>query len=654
MSTATHAAPSRPPPAPASRTARPAVRASAPGRDPLDPLSFHAVIPGLRRKARAESAFDAHEREADHVADAVMRAPARASCPCGGGCPRCRALRAAEAGGSAAPAAAPSLVHDVLGTPGQAMDAGDAAFLEPRFGRGFGGVRIHTGPLAEASADAVHARAYTVGRHVVFGAGEYRPGTADGRRLLAHELAHVVQQGAAGAPALQREDKDKPKTPSKPKAGTAAAAPGLDVRPAKNTPPCACLVFMHHDEPNARLMAQAMFEFCRYNLAIISPADGRDMKLPGHGIIDPNELYPRNVAEECWNDDKPCEDFLAANAGATTADVVLEHAQRRAFLDIKHCSNGFTLPIVALHNNTIGDTATTRAKLKEAGVKARLGEIQGKTFDDALQPGGTPPDKTTLPFLTLRDWLKENLKGVVEEKTPKKTKDTLKGGPFQPSKTNIFLWCASEDISRCHIGDPERPDKVVWVTNKEDFEKLRTTTANVVLQTRIDPRGKSQTDLSSLFVNLEQIIGGAMNIPLQQLSQDVQADMAKFQVVYLEALALSGDISQLERFGEKVAEAVRLRDLIVAKLTQYKTQSDARDKRLGDLRYVNIETPQSPYSGTDKDLRVQSFRDVVEVLDALGLNCCDKKAAEGETASAADRVTEALRQGRIPKEEKKK
>jgi hypothetical protein len=72
------------------------------------------------------------------------------------------------------------------------------AFFEPRFGHDFGDVRIHTGAAATRAADAIHARAFTLGRDIAFGHGEYAPGTSAGRRLMAHELAHVVQQQQAG------------------------------------------------------------------------------------------------------------------------------------------------------------------------------------------------------------------------------------------------------------------------------------------------------------------------------------------------------------------------------------------------------------------------------------------------------------------------
>lgn len=80
---------------------------------------------------------------------------------------------------------------------GQPLPVSTRAFFEPRFGRNFGGVRVHTGAQAAEAARAVNARAFTVERDVVFGAGAYVPGTATGRHLLAHELTHVVQQGSS-------------------------------------------------------------------------------------------------------------------------------------------------------------------------------------------------------------------------------------------------------------------------------------------------------------------------------------------------------------------------------------------------------------------------------------------------------------------------
>jgi hypothetical protein len=89
---------------------------------------------------------------------------------------------------------APRIVHDVLRTPGQQLDATTRAEMEPHFGHDFSEVRVHSSADAALSAEALNANAYTVGSHIVFGSGRFALATQDGRRLLAHELAHVVQQ----------------------------------------------------------------------------------------------------------------------------------------------------------------------------------------------------------------------------------------------------------------------------------------------------------------------------------------------------------------------------------------------------------------------------------------------------------------------------
>jgi len=78
---------------------------------------------------------------------------------------------------------------------GQLLPQPIRSFMEPRFGHDFSQVRIHTDAQAAETAQAVRARAFTLGRDIVFGIGQYTPSTAEGKRLLAHELTHVVQQG---------------------------------------------------------------------------------------------------------------------------------------------------------------------------------------------------------------------------------------------------------------------------------------------------------------------------------------------------------------------------------------------------------------------------------------------------------------------------
>lgn len=99
--------------------------------------------------------------------------------------------------GGIAPAAAKG-IQDIRGG-GQPLPQTSRAFFEPRFGADFSKVRLHTGSNAAHLARSINAKAFTVGRDVVFGAGQYAPGSNAGKRLMAHELTHVVQQGGKGA-----------------------------------------------------------------------------------------------------------------------------------------------------------------------------------------------------------------------------------------------------------------------------------------------------------------------------------------------------------------------------------------------------------------------------------------------------------------------
>ena len=127
----------------------------------------------------------------------------------GGECGTCsrkgKPLRRQADGAAHETSNVPDSVHHVLASSGRPLDASVRSFMEPRFGQDFSHVRVHTDSRAHESARAVGALAYTVGRNVVFGAGQYAPGTGDGRRLLAHELAHVVQQGGS-APVMQSKE----------------------------------------------------------------------------------------------------------------------------------------------------------------------------------------------------------------------------------------------------------------------------------------------------------------------------------------------------------------------------------------------------------------------------------------------------------------
>ncbi len=104
---------------------------------------------------------------------------------------------------------APDSVHkEVNSGKGNVFEPHTKTLMENRFGQDFSQVRIHTGSEAAESAHSIDAKAYTSGNHIVFGAGEYQPGTREGQRLLAHELVHVGQQAGI----VQRKESHSPST----------------------------------------------------------------------------------------------------------------------------------------------------------------------------------------------------------------------------------------------------------------------------------------------------------------------------------------------------------------------------------------------------------------------------------------------------------
>ena len=161
----------------------------------------------IQTSLKVNTPGDQYEQEADRVADQVMRMPVEGiqnkTCACGkpmgpdGMCEDCKRKQLGiqrMTKGEGGQTAAPPIVHQVINQPGRALDTSTRNFMESRFGRDFSRIRIHTGPSADLANQAVQASAFTVGNDVVFGQSQYRPRTTTGGRLLAHELAHVVQQ----------------------------------------------------------------------------------------------------------------------------------------------------------------------------------------------------------------------------------------------------------------------------------------------------------------------------------------------------------------------------------------------------------------------------------------------------------------------------
>lgn len=149
----------------------------------------------LQRKLTIGASNDPLEQEADRVADQVMAAPTKSvvrNAP-----PNIQRFTGQALEGSNT---APLSVGRVLASSGRPLEPALRQDMEQRFGQNFSQVRVHSDSVAMQSAQEVNAHAYTVGHNIVFGTGQFAPGTHEGRRLLAHELTHVVQQRQNTAP----------------------------------------------------------------------------------------------------------------------------------------------------------------------------------------------------------------------------------------------------------------------------------------------------------------------------------------------------------------------------------------------------------------------------------------------------------------------
>jgi outer membrane protein OmpA-like peptidoglycan-associated protein len=158
---------------------------------------------GALSKPRMNEPGDSDEREADTMANRVMQT----SDPMGQsrimGSPATAVQR--KENDASAESKKSNNKFNFFGSTARPLSETSRRFFEPRFGQDFSNVRIHTGEEAAKSAESVNARAYTAGNHIVFNAGQYAADKDSGKKLLAHELTHVVQQGKSTGNVIQRK-----------------------------------------------------------------------------------------------------------------------------------------------------------------------------------------------------------------------------------------------------------------------------------------------------------------------------------------------------------------------------------------------------------------------------------------------------------------
>ena len=245
------------------------------------------VAPRVQAKLEIGATNDPLEHEADAVAEAVLHtqrpvptiapAPAAVHRKCAACEEEDGTLQRKQDGGVSDIAGdVPTSVRQTLHSPGQRLDADTRAFFEPRFGVDFSGVRVHDDDRAAQSARDVGAHAYAVSNHVVFAAGRFAPKTCAGRQLLAHELAHTVQQRAA-VPVLRRDEATPTDT-------------------GKTTSTATCLV--HFVQGSTEFTDAKEFAACMASIKAYLAADAsRTVELSGFASEEGDEQFNKDLAQ---------------------------------------------------------------------------------------------------------------------------------------------------------------------------------------------------------------------------------------------------------------------------------------------------------------------------------------------------------------------
>jgi hypothetical protein len=300
---------------------------------------------GIQTKLKIGEPGDKYEQEADRIADEVMRMPEPSVQ---------RQLEPEEEeeemvqrraiANSISPISEgsneseiPSILHEVLQSPGSPLDSQTRLFMESRLGNDFRQVRVHKDSQAIASAQMLNAKAYTLGQNVVFGEGQYTPETLPGKRLLAHELAHTLQQTRRSEPCtLQREENQE--------------APGNAAQPKQ-------------EETNAAEVVQQGAEIVVKNLDDNNPKF-KEIK----------EKVTTRVTEEvknAWQSLSPTEKgvsigFGAAFIGTLGAGLAADEEARKRVVDFLDGKNLIVPPLSLIPYMPI---SSFKLKRSEAGAK---------------------------------------------------------------------------------------------------------------------------------------------------------------------------------------------------------------------------------------------------------------------------------------------
>jgi len=416
----------------------------------------------LQAKLRIGLPGDKYEQEADRVADEVMRM----SEPGGQ-----RQVEPEEEEEEELQAKAisghisetnPNLESHIqsLKGGGQPLSANERSFFEPRFSHDFSQVRVHSGTQAGEMAKGINAKAFTIGKNVVFGSGQYSPKTDEGKKLLAHELTHVIHQQSAALRIQQKTDE-------------------FILEPVRQNAE-ACLIHIHGNEKSALSAAQELYDkFCVNFMHIDSGRRHIKVDIPGKNFsckADPNRIFDKDAISdkwESWNrNHKKC---LISKKEAQEA--VETYAKEKMKPKIKQCrAISGKIPVVVFHNNTDYDEKKTpEQQKKDLNIESYL-------------PTGIYEDATET------DESKDPLKSAIQELKNKPEKSKPKAPQTPPNP---------------HRQDGKDKDNFILVTKGKDFVDLVRIGLNVVLQKQnITDDGSLSVALSSeRYLNIEAQIG---------------------------------------------------------------------------------------------------------------------------------------------------
>ena len=367
-------------------------------------LGNQGVLRRMEAGLRINDVNDPSEREADRAAETAMtsangntRSP-RVATSSGAAVQRKCAVCEEEKeklqrkeSSAGAPVAAPPIVHQVLASPGEPMDVGARSFMESRFGHDFGHVRVHTDAKAAASAQAVNAKAYTVGSNLVFGCGNYSPNTGEGRWMLSHELAHVIQQERGGAPPRGNPDSQSEKAAEQASAGlirgdSSVSVAGASAAGLARLPDDAETPFLPEDIDVSKLSAEQRQQYIQTIDRRLRYLDtlGKGTPQPESGIVIPGLGAESPEAERARLFD--WRKKLEAGSGILVASGIVRSTARPTLT-----SRGLPATIPAADTKAATQQTRSTAQAHTAPPAYLAPKPQPRTLEDVLAAANQDP-----------------------------------------------------------------------------------------------------------------------------------------------------------------------------------------------------------------------------------------------------------------------